>query len=83
LQEGRKNVNIHARLAVIRRIPANGLPHGGEGRETLDATLDVGVRLWKGAEFWVNPDLSAADGFQGTSRWPVGQIDQPSSANSD
>ena len=25
------------------------------GRETADATLFAGMRLWKGAEFWVVP----------------------------
>jgi hypothetical protein len=28
LQEGRKNANIHARLAVIRVIPGNIFAHG-------------------------------------------------------
>jgi high affinity Mn2+ porin len=29
----------------------NSLPHGGEARETTDATLFAGLRLWQGAEF--------------------------------
>jgi high affinity Mn2+ porin len=36
---------------------ANSLPGGGEGRETSDATLYAGVRLWRGAELWVNPEI--------------------------
>ena len=41
----------------------NSLPAGGEGRETLDATLYAGVRLWKGAELWLNPEIDQGFGF--------------------
>jgi high affinity Mn2+ porin len=54
----------------------NSLPHGGEGRETVDATLNVGVRLWKGAELWVNPEIDQGFGFadtHGAAGFPSGE----------
>jgi len=44
----------------------NSLPGGGEGRETFDFTLFAGVRLWKGAEFWINPEIDQGFGFADT-----------------
>ena len=53
------NVNFHGQTTFLEqaypafRSPyqgANSLPGGGEGRETWDATLYAGVRLWQGAE---------------------------------
>lgn len=42
------------------------LPGSGQGRETFDATLYVGMRLWQGAEVWVNPELEQGFGFDNT-----------------
>ena len=42
----------------------NSLPGVGEGRETWDATFYVGVRLWQGAELWMNPEID-----QGFGHW--------------
>jgi high affinity Mn2+ porin len=36
------------------------------GRETWDATIFLGVRLWKGAEFWINPEIDQGFGLSGT-----------------
>lgn len=36
------------------------------GRETSDATLFLGVRLWRGAEFWVNPEGDEGAGLDDT-----------------
>ena len=44
----------------------NSLPGGGEGRETFDFTLFAGVRLWKGAEFWIDPEIDQGFGFNDT-----------------
>jgi high affinity Mn2+ porin len=41
----------------------NSLPSSGEGRETTDATLYAGIRLWQGAEFWVNPEIDQGFGI--------------------
>jgi high affinity Mn2+ porin len=35
-------------------------------RETTDATLYAGVRLWKGAEAWINPEIDQGFGLTGT-----------------
>jgi high affinity Mn2+ porin len=36
------------------------------GRETWDATLYVGRRLWDGAEFWINPEIDQGFGLSNT-----------------
>ncbi|MGP0091402.1 MAG: carbohydrate porin [Xanthobacteraceae bacterium] len=36
------------------------------GRETSDATLYAGLRLWRGAELWLNPELDQGSGLSGT-----------------
>jgi high affinity Mn2+ porin len=36
------------------------------GRETTDATLYLGARLWHGAEFWVNPEVDQGFGLDDT-----------------
>ena len=36
------------------------------GRETTDATLYLGARLWRGAEFWVNPEADQGFGLDDT-----------------
>jgi hypothetical protein len=40
----------------------NSLPGAGEGRETFDATLYTGVRLWQGGELQVNPEIDQGFG---------------------
>ena len=45
---------------------ANSLPGSGQGRETWDATLYAGVRLWQGAELWVNPEIDQGFGVANT-----------------
>jgi len=44
----------------------NSLPGGGEGRETFDGTLAVGIRLWRGAELWVDPEIDQGHGLAET-----------------
>jgi high affinity Mn2+ porin len=36
------------------------------GRETTDVTLFAGVRLWHGAEFWINPEMDQGFGLDNT-----------------
>jgi high affinity Mn2+ porin len=68
-------VNFHAQTTLLwQGYPAfrspyqgpNSLPGGGEGRETWDATLYAGVRLWQGAEFWINPEIDQGFGIGDT-----------------
>jgi len=37
-----------------------------QGRETFDATAYVGVRLWQGAEAWLNPEIDQGFGLNST-----------------
>jgi high affinity Mn2+ porin len=36
------------------------------GRETFDATAYAGLRLWQGAEVWINPEIDQGFGLSGT-----------------
>lgn len=36
------------------------------GRQTWDATLYLGLRLWQGAELWVNPEIDQGFGLSNT-----------------
>jgi len=42
---------------------AQSLPGVGEARETFDMSLFVGLRLWQGAEFWINPEIDQGHGL--------------------
>ena len=37
-----------------------------QGRETWDVTLYAGLRLWSGAEFWINPEIDQGFGLSNT-----------------
>jgi high affinity Mn2+ porin len=46
------------------------------GRETWDATAYLGVRLWQGAELWVNPEIDQGFGLTttlGVAGFPSGE----------
>jgi high affinity Mn2+ porin len=62
----------------------NSLPGSGEGRETTDVTLYAGVRLWQGAELWIDPeidqgfglgDVHGAAGFPSAEAFKLGHSD--------
>lgn len=42
------------------------LDNGRRGDETFDATIYAGIRLWSGAEFWINPEVDQGFGLQDT-----------------
>jgi high affinity Mn2+ porin len=69
------NFNVHAQTTFAwMAYPAfrspyagpQGLPGGGLGAETFDATLYAGIRLWQGAEVWINPELDQGFGLDNT-----------------
>jgi high affinity Mn2+ porin len=69
------NVNFHGQTTFLWqgypafRSPYEGaqsLPGNGQGRETSDATLYAGIRLWQGAELWVNPEIDQGFGLADT-----------------
>jgi high affinity Mn2+ porin len=45
---------------------ANSLNPGARGSETADVTLYLGARLWRGAEFWVDPEIDQGFGLSAT-----------------
>jgi high affinity Mn2+ porin len=54
----------------------NSLPPIAEGRETFDLTLFVGVRPWRGAEIWANPEVDQGFGLHdtlGVAGFPSGE----------
>jgi high affinity Mn2+ porin len=48
---------------VVANPPFFGFPAGGQGRSVGEGTLYVGYRLWKGAEFWINPEIDQGSGL--------------------
>jgi high affinity Mn2+ porin len=67
--------NVHGQTTFVwQSYPAirspyqgtNSLPASGQGRETVDATLYAGVRLWQGAELWFNPEVDQGHGLAET-----------------
>jgi len=68
-------VNFHGQTTFVwQGYPAirspfsgqNSLPGSGLGRETFDATLFAGIRLWQGAEVWLAPEIDQGFGFANT-----------------
>jgi len=45
---------------------ANSLDPQAEAKETWDLTLFAGLRLWRGAELWVNPEVDQGFGLSST-----------------
>ncbi len=78
-------INFHGQATVVEqaypkiRSPyegPNSLPGIGEGRETFDGTLYVGMRLWQGAELWAVPELDQGFGVgntHGVAGYPSGE----------
>jgi high affinity Mn2+ porin len=66
--------SIHGQTTYLNQYapPFRAPYHGPEsldpntGRETWDATLYAGVRLWQGAELWVNPEIDQGFGLSAT-----------------
>jgi high affinity Mn2+ porin len=67
--------NAHAQTTFVSqgypafRSPyagANSLPGGGQLQETWTATAFLGVRLWQGGEFYLDPELAQGFGLNGT-----------------
>lgn len=44
----------------------NSLGGIGQSRQTFDATLYAGLKLWQGAEFWANPEIDQGFGIGNT-----------------
>ena len=84
---------VHGQLTYVEQ-ETNGFaaPYSGpnslspdSGRETIDATLYLGARLWSGAEAWIDPEIDQGFGLNntlGVAGFPSGEAykvgkDQP------
>lgn len=81
------NVNFHGQGTFVwQGTPAFRSPPGStggnslqpvaNGRETIDATLFAGLRLWQGAELWVDPEIDQGHGLaetHGVAGFPSGE----------
>ena len=66
------NLSLHGQATFVDQgYPAfrsafpNGLqslPQGGQNAETFDLTLYAGMKLWQGAELWVDPEIDQGFG---------------------
>ena len=65
---------LHAQATYVNQYdPPFRTPYAGRnsldqsiGRETADLTVFAGVRLWQGAEAWVNPEIDQGFGLSGS-----------------
>ena len=75
---------LHAQATYVSQYaPPFRAPYSGRnsldpntGRETFDTTLYAGVRLWDGAEAWVNPEVDQGFGLSasvGAAGFPSGE----------
>ena len=46
----------------------NSLDPQAQARETFDLTLIGGLRLWRGAELWANPEVDQGFGLSNTAQ---------------
>jgi len=74
---------VHGQTTVVEAYaPPFTSPYVGknsltpnQGRETWDATLGLGVKLWQGAEFWFDPEIDQGFGLnstEGAAGFPTG-----------
>ena len=66
---------IHGQMTVVTQghpgfsaafSGPNSLKSTAQVRETVDATLYTGIRPWRGAELWVNPEIDQGFGLSAT-----------------
>jgi len=82
--QGTNILNFHGEYTFVWqgypafRSPYEGLqslPGGGQGRETNDAILAIGLKLWRGAEVWIDPEIDQGFGLgdtHGVAGFPSG-----------
>src|SRR5262249_2188993 len=77
-------LSIHGQTTFVNQYaPSFRAPYRGpnsllskSGRQTWDATLYTGLRLWSGAEFWLNPEIDQGFGLSktlGVAGFPSGE----------
>jgi high affinity Mn2+ porin len=73
-ESGSERFGIHGQATYLQQLTSPfHAPYSGpnslsprHGAETFDATLFLGVRLWSGAEAWVNPEIDQGFGLDNT-----------------
>jgi len=74
-QAAPEQVSLHGQFTYVAQYHpsfespysgANSLYAGGSGKETADVTLYAGARLWRGAEFYINPEIDQGFGLSNT-----------------
>lgn len=68
------NFAFHSQFTYVNQYdPPFRAPYSGKnslvpniGRETADVTFYAGVRLWQGAEAWINPEIDQGFGLSGS-----------------
>jgi high affinity Mn2+ porin len=73
-ESGGERFAIHGQATYLQQLTSPfHAPYSGpnslsprHGAETFDATLFLGVRLWPGAEAWVNPEIDQGFGLDNT-----------------
>ena len=68
------NFSLHAQTTLLMQYaPRFRSPYVGtnslypnQARETWDATFYAGLRLWEGAELWINPEIDQGFGLSST-----------------
>lgn len=74
-QVGPEPWNLHGQLTFVKQYHrsftspyqgANSLTPAANGEETTDVTLFIGVRLWRGGAFYINPEIDQGFGLSDT-----------------
>src|SRR5258708_9194668 len=68
------NFSLHGQTTYLQQyaFPFRAPYHGpnsldsNQGRETWDVTLYAGLKLWEGAELWINPEILQGFGLSST-----------------
>jgi high affinity Mn2+ porin len=70
------NISLHGQATLLVQgypgfrspyeLSGFSLPGGGQIRQTFDATLFAGLRLWPGGELWINPEIDQGFGLENT-----------------
>jgi high affinity Mn2+ porin len=81
-----QSANIHLQSTVVSQehgpFPANysgknSLTSSADNQTSVTWTIFAGLKLWKGGEFYINPELSSGSGFDkthGLAGFPNGEI---------
>ena len=59
-------MQYHPGFGASVPLGPQSLDSGRRGDETFDTTIYAGLRLWRGAEFWINPEADQGFGIQNT-----------------